>query len=55
MAAFIQICLADTDVNVLATLSLGIVAAIVLASLHEYRKARRKRSRHASKQPVHLE
>jgi hypothetical protein len=55
MTALIQICLADTDVNVLAALSMGVIAAIVLASLHEYREARRKRRRLASKHRVHLE
>jgi hypothetical protein len=45
MIAFVQICLADTDANVLATLSVGVIAAIVWSSVHEYRKARRKRRR----------
>jgi hypothetical protein len=49
MTAFVQICLADADVNVLATLSVGVIAAIAWASVHEYRKARRKRRRLASK------
>jgi hypothetical protein len=45
MTAFVQICLADADVNVLATLSVVVIAAIVWSSVHEYRKARRKRRR----------
>jgi hypothetical protein len=55
MTAFVQICLADTDVNVLATLSIGVIAALVWASILEYRKARRKRRRLASKHRVPLE
>jgi hypothetical protein len=49
MTAFVQIVLADTDVNVLATLSVGVIAALVLSGVHEYRKARRKRRRLESK------
>jgi hypothetical protein len=55
MIAFVQICLADADVNVLATLSVGVVAAIVWASAHEYREARRKRRLLARKHREPLE
>jgi hypothetical protein len=49
MTAFVQMFLADTDVNVLAALSAGAVAALVWSSVHEYREACRKRRRLESK------
>jgi hypothetical protein len=45
MINFIQICLADIDTNVLATLSVGIIVALVCSRVHEYRKERRRRRR----------
>jgi hypothetical protein len=38
MTAFVQIILADTDVNVLATLSVGVVVALVWSSVQEFEK-----------------
>jgi hypothetical protein len=45
MTGFVQIFLAATDANVLAALSIGVIAVLIWSSVHEYRKARRKRSR----------
>jgi hypothetical protein len=49
MTASVQICLANTDVNVVAALSVGVIAALVWSGVHEYQKARRKRRRLESK------
>jgi hypothetical protein len=49
MTAFVEVFLADTDASVLAALSVGVVAVLVWSSVHEYRKADRKRRRLESK------
>ena len=45
MTAAVHVLLADADANVLATLSVGVIAAIVWSSVQESRKARRNRRR----------
>jgi hypothetical protein len=49
MTALVPICLADSDVNTLAALSVGAVGILVWSSIYEYRKARRKCRRLESK------